>query len=213
MGVILPSTTGALISSAVGMAMSLIPYKKNLFDLSAQGTTVSVKGQFGGAPIQCPLITKFADDREAITITPIEVNDATSSYNGKIIAVGKIPLYRVSISLIPHSPNDISLSNLVNESMAQTWWSGVARKRGQIELIIDQIRIDEQAASFQLLGIGGAKQGLAKAYFDYGVLLNSSAIGNSLNVKHGAETSVTRDGRQTASVYEFIFSRAGMMMV
>lgn len=210
MGVILPSTTGALISSAVGMAMSLIPYKKNLFDLSTHRTEVVVEGEFGGESILIPLVTQFADDRDAIEIQEIDANEVTTSYNGKLISVGKMPKYRVTISLIPHSPNDIEMSNLALAcSYQRTTVGGLnAKAKGKVTLTVKQDRIDEQAASFQLLGVGKAKQIKAVTEFQFGTLVSSSAVANvKSDMKHGAETTASREGRQTASVYVFEFTQ------
>lgn len=208
MGVLLPSTTGALISSAIGMAMSLIPYKKNLFDLSTHNTTVMITATYGGFVKEIPLVRNFADDRDAIEISPIEFNETSTSYNGRIIAVAKIPKVRVTLSLIPHCPNDIDLAEVANwAAMHPNTW----RQRGSIELTVMQPRIDEQAASFQLIGIGGATEKVAKATFSNGVIVSSSAIGTKTSVKHGAETTSSREGRHVASQYVFEFVDSKML--
>jgi len=207
MGVLLPSTTGALITSAIGMAMSLIPYKKNLFDLSTQNTTVKISGTVGGTPVDIPLVRKFADDRDAIEISPIEMNETSTSYNGRMIAVAKIPKVRITLSLIPHSDDDIKLAEIAYWSSLH---SGKYRIKGNIQLSIEQPRIDEQAAAFQLIGVGGAKQKVAKAIFKNGVIVSSSAVGTRASRNHGAETTSSREGRHVASQYVFEFVDSSM---
>jgi hypothetical protein len=207
MGVLLPSTTGALITSAIGMAMSLIPYKKNLYDLSTQNTTVMLTAKCNGSLVKSiPLVRQFADDRDAIEISPMEFNDTSTSYNGRLIAVAKVPKVRVTLSVIPHSPNDIDLADVAKWAVYNKTELG-NRLRSEITLTITQPRIDEQAASFQLIGVGGATQKLAMATFSNGVLVSSSAIGTEAgtNIKHGAETTSSREGRHVASQYIFEF--------
>jgi len=213
MGVLLPSTTGALITSAIGMAMSLIPYKKNLFDLSTQGTDISILG-FVGEETMTVELSKFADDKDAIEIKEIELNEVTTSYNGKLINVGKIPKYRVTVSLIPHSKNDVDMAKLANACTFKRMYdtSLGAKEKGYINMYIHQIRIDEQAAAFQLIGVGGAKTAMATACFEYGQLVSSSAISNRGATNHGAETTASREGRHTASVYEFEFTQCFLDM-
>lgn len=214
MGVLLPSTTGALISSAIGMAMSLIPYKKNLYDLSTQNTTVSIEAKVGTSVTMIPLVRKFADDRDAIEISPMEWNETSTSYNGKLMVVGKIPKVRVTLSLIPHSEDDIALAKVASEMCVPPPDMFGDRNRSEIKLTITQPRIDEQAAAFQLIGVGGAKQGVATAMFYSGALVNSSAIGNYQKGtgKHGSETTASREGRHVASQYVFEFTETSFFM-
>lgn len=199
MGVLLPSTTGALISSAIGIAMSLIPYKKNLYDLSTQNTTVTLQAFFDeGAPMVINLIRQFADDKEAISIQPCEINEVSASMNGGAIVVKKVPKIRITLSLIPHSPNDIELAKLANRF---AFSQSKDNETGYVQLSITQPRIDEQAASFQLIGVGGATQKVANIQFQYGSLVSSNVGGEN----HGAETSALNSGRFEASQYTFEF--------
>lgn len=200
MGVLLPSTTGALISSAIGMAMSLIPYKKNLYDLSTQNTTVTLFAIFDEGPAtEIPLIQQFADDKEAISIQPCEINEVSSSYNGLAIVVKKVPKIRITLSLIPHGENDIAVAELANRITYDR--SKNTSERCHISLTITQPRIDEQAAAFQLIGVGGATQKDATVRFSNGTIVSANAGGK----KHGAETSALNSGRFEASQYTFEF--------
>lgn len=122
MGVILPSTSGAMISGAAGMAVSLIAglfteIKSN--NVSASGTIISIltrniKTGEPDTPCSEPIIIEhFADDKSPFSISPTTYNHTSHSYNGRMISWKSVPVVTVEVSVIPNSIDDINLSNLV----------------------------------------------------------------------------------------------------
>lgn len=204
MGVLLPSTTGALISSAIGMAMSLIPYQKKIFDLSTQGINITVERYVRGTKVDTLEVSKFADDKDAIEISQMEFNETSTTYNGRMIAVAKIPKVRVTLSLVPHSYDDVKLARMA--SGCSLYSTNGKRFGNTFNLTITQTRLIEKSAK-QTVTIGKLAAHKAKAEFADGVLVSSSAVGTvAQEMFHGAETSATREGRFEASQYVFEFT-------
>ena len=200
MGVLLPSTSAALIASAAGVAMSLIPYKKNLYDLSTHGISVSIIPSIGDSIT----LTKFADDRDAIEISPMEINETSTSYNGQLVVIGKIPKVRVTISLIPHSENDVKMAQLVKKFAMPSPRKQGSKEKATVNLVITQKRMNN---FLQLISVQDMSTP-SSATFVNGTIVSASAYStDNNNLTHGSETTASRDGRFVASQYVLEFTQ------
>lgn len=116
MGTLLPSTTGSLISSAVGMLASFIPYDKKVFDISAAGAKIciSAKDAVTGAMTVNPVIVEhFANDQPAFKMEDITLNETAVSANGNMASWKGVPKTRITIAVIPNTLDDKYLSTMV----------------------------------------------------------------------------------------------------
>jgi len=157
MGAILPSTSGAGISSIVGAAISaLLPYDKRMNDVSANGTWVTIiTSDMNGSPAypfpggsikddledakkasaggDCACITQFTDSGDPIRIEPVTGVETGVSYNGKIISWMQPKKVRITLNLIPHSYDDQALSNIMYACGMETRWTKIGASADDVD--------------------------------------------------------------------------------
>lgn len=211
MGTILPSTSGAMITGAIGMLASFIPYEKRVYDVSACGTrmmfrarkleeddswSVFSKGDGDGIIT----IEHFANDKAPFSFEPLQRKQTSSSYNGKLIFFNDSPLLKFSVSVIPNTKEDSALSDFFNKSSFGDYHFDAMDM--VIDMCISQERL-EQSASNAKWPIGDKAKSKVYNVGFYGGVIESGPPGSG---EKGLAFSASTEGRLESHTYSFVFS-------
>lgn len=200
MGTILPSTSGAMLTGALGMLASFIPYEKRVHDVSACGTYMTLKRRsleenttdFANGSKDSSMITieHFANDKAPFTFEQIQRKQTSSSFNGKLIFFNDAPLIKLSVSVIPNTKEDVSLMDTFNS------------QDSVVDLCVSQVRM-ESSASNAKWPIGDKAKGKLFNVALYGGVIESGPPGASSD---SLLFSATTEGRLESHTYTFVFS-------
>lgn len=202
MGTILPSTSGAMISSAVGVVGSLIAQhfteiRNN--DVSASGSYITIQtkdidtGSADG-PIPEPfVITHFADDKPPFTLAPFKVNETSTSYRGDVLAWKTITIFDISLSVIPNSEDDLVLSALAGDEQFEAGPFGCAYGMSDIEITLSIPRVKSSKKT---------RDEEINIKFFNGRLVESPGASSSL----GSSSNASTEGRLEGKTYKFRFT-------
>lgn len=83
-----------------------------MVDVSATGASITITAPAIGTV----LITRFSDEGTPFEFNEIEVTGSALSINGELITWSKPVAYAGSVTVIPHSEEDIALHELLEES-------------------------------------------------------------------------------------------------
>jgi len=208
MGTILPSTSGAMISSAIGVVGSLIAryftdVRSN--DVSAAGAflTIQTKNMDGsdGGPLEEPfVIDHFADDKPPFVLDQVIVNETSPSYLGKLLAWKAVPLFNVSLSVIPNSEDDVALSSLAYlEQFEVGDFGGASYGMYNIEMVLTIPRVVPDDPTRE------SGENLEIKFFNGKILETPGAAGN-----FGSSSNASREGRLEGKTYKFQFTKCGV---
>lgn len=196
MGTILPSTSGAMISSAIGVVGSFIAsffteIRGN--DVSAAGTSITlqtkdIESGKPATPISEPYtIEHFADDKPAFRVNTTRYNETSKSFRGKMISWKSVPKVVVELSVIPNSKDDVALSKLLN------WEKNKVTR--EIELVVKIPRVkpdDPKKESGEYI----------MTTFTSGRILDAPGGGSD----YGSGDSATTEGRLEGKTFQFEFT-------
>lgn len=200
MGTILPSTSGAMISSAIGVVGSFIAsffteIRGN--DVSASGASVTImtkdiESGSAATPVSEPYtIEHFADDKPGFAVGRTKYNETSSSFRGKMMSWKSVPTVTVEISVIPNSKDDVALSNILNWEKNDPDYQ-VTR---DIELVVKVPRVKPDDPK--------KKSGeYCKITFTSGRICEAPGGGSYC----GAGDTASGDGRIEGKTYQFVFN-------
>lgn len=204
MGVILPSTSGAMISGAAGMAISFIAsfftdIKNN--NVSASGAYISLLTRSITDGSECtpfaePItIEHFADDKPAFTVTPTKYNETSQTFNGKMVSWKSGQNVQVKVAVIPNSIDDTNLSQLCYQEKNFAQSIPLYRRTMEIELTVAVPRVKPSDAN--------KKSGEFVIVNFFGGRLLEGPGGGGYNC---SADSATNQGRLEGKEYTFEFS-------
>jgi len=192
-----------MISSAIGVVGSLIAryftdVRSN--DVSAAGAflTIQTKNMDGsdGGPLAEPfVIDHFADDKPPFVIDPVKVNETAPSYLGNLIAWKAVPLFNVSLSVIPNSEDDVALSTLAYSEQFEGSDFGARYGMYNIEMVLTIPRVVPDDPSRE------KGENLEIKFFDGKILETPGAAG-----EFGSSSNASQEGRFEGKTYKFQFT-------
>lgn len=196
-----------MISSALGMLASFIPYEKRVYDVSAGGTYISLKSRipsdgradFTSEPsADMIVIEHFADDKQPFSFEQMQRKTTSSSYNGMLMFSKEAPLLKMSISLVPNTKEDIALSNLFNTVLSD--------EDRVVDICISQERLKDSASNGKWpFGDKQTSEIYNVALYD-GVIESGPPGANGRGGAKGLLFSATQDGRLESHTYVLTFS-------